>query len=85
MNSIIQLAKSLDREKINYVFTYGKLAEKIAEGAKTVLPEDQVFSFYDKKILIDELKKHTDGQTIILVKASRGMRLEEVVSALQKD
>lgn len=79
------IGKTLDREKIDFVFTYGRLGEMIAEGAKTVLREDQVFSFNDKKILIDELKKNTDEQTVILVKASRGMRLEEVVSALQKD
>jgi UDP-N-acetylmuramoyl-tripeptide--D-alanyl-D-alanine ligase len=42
-----------------------------------------VFAFTEKQPLIEELKKHVDNETIVLVKASRGMKLEEVVSALQ--
>ncbi|MGA5692019.1 UDP-N-acetylmuramoyl-tripeptide--D-alanyl-D-alanine ligase [Cytobacillus pseudoceanisediminis] len=75
--------KSVDPEKVDYVFTFGKLAEYIAKGAKEVLPHERVAAFTDKQPLIEELKKHVDQETIILVKASRGMKLEEVVSALQ--
>ncbi|MFD5853053.1 UDP-N-acetylmuramoyl-tripeptide--D-alanyl-D-alanine ligase [Cytobacillus pseudoceanisediminis] len=75
--------KSVDPEKVDYVFTFGKLAEYIAKGAKEVLPHERVAAFTDKQPLIEELKKHVDPETIILVKASRGMKLEEVVSALQ--
>ncbi|MCS0674401.1 UDP-N-acetylmuramoyl-tripeptide--D-alanyl-D-alanine ligase [Cytobacillus firmus] len=75
--------KSVDPEKVDYVFTFGKLGEYIAKGAKEVLPHERVAAFTDKQPLIEELKKHVDQETIILVKASRGMKLEEVVSALQ--
>ena len=44
---------------------------------------DRVFSFTEKTQLIEELKKYTNPESIILVKASRGMKLEEVVDALQ--
>ena len=33
---------------------------------------------------MDQLIKRTDKETLILVKASRGMKLEEVVTELQK-
>ena len=79
-----EMGKSLDPQKINYVFTFGPLAEQIAQGAMTDFPSDRVFSFLDKQSLMDQLVKRTDKETLILVKASRGMKLEEVVTELQK-
>lgn len=78
-----KVGSSLNGEKIDYVFTYGKLGQSIAKGAKEVLREDRVFAFDDKQALSDELKNHVNNETIVLVKASRGMKLEEVVQALQ--
>ena len=79
-----EMGKSLDPQKINYVFTFGPLAEQIAQGAMTAFPSDRVFSFLDKQSLMDQLVKRINKETLILVKASRGMRLEEVVTELQK-
>lgn len=78
----LQIGENLDPDKIKLVFTYGRLGQYIAEGARKVLGPDQVFSFTDKKMLIAELVKHVDNQTLVLVKASRGMKLEEIVEAL---
>jgi UDP-N-acetylmuramoyl-tripeptide--D-alanyl-D-alanine ligase len=79
-----KVGTSLDAGKIDFVFTYGKLSESLAKGAKEVLGENKVFAYQDKQELSNELKKHVTGDTIVLVKASRGMKLEEVVQALQK-
>ncbi|MBU8879887.1 UDP-N-acetylmuramoyl-tripeptide--D-alanyl-D-alanine ligase [Bacillus sp. FJAT-29790] len=78
-----KMGESIDAEKIDFVFTFGSLSEWIAKGAETRLPADRVFAFTDKQNLIEELQKRVNEETIILVKASRGMKLEEVVSALQ--
>ena len=78
------MGKEIDPQKISYIFTFGNLGAQIAEGAKTIFPADRVFSFNEKTQLIEELKKYTNTETIILFKASRGMKLEEVVDALQK-
>ena len=78
-----EMGKRIDPQKIHYIFTLGHLGAQIAQGAKTIFPEDRVFSFDEKTHLIEELKKYTNKESIILVKASRGMRLEEVVDALQ--
>ncbi len=78
-----EMGKGLDPQKINYVFTFGPLATHIAEGAKTHFPVECIFPFVDKTALIQELKQLTNKETLILVKASRGMKLEEVVNALQ--
>jgi UDP-N-acetylmuramoyl-tripeptide--D-alanyl-D-alanine ligase len=77
-----EIGEAIDPEKIDLVFTYGNLGQKIAEGARTRFPGEHVYSFTEKGELINELKKHVDEHTLILVKASRGMKLEEVVLAL---
>jgi UDP-N-acetylmuramoyl-tripeptide--D-alanyl-D-alanine ligase len=79
-----QIGEGLNPEKIDYVFTYGKLAEHIAEGARSALGENRVFSFMEKSELIKVLEQHVNKDSLVLVKASRGMRLEEIVTALQK-
>jgi len=70
-------------EGVDYVLTYGKLGSFIAEGAKTVLPADRVFTFFEKEPLIDKLVSYLNEETVVLVKASRGMKLEEIVKAIQ--
>ena len=79
-----QIGEGLNPEKIDYVFTYGKLAEHIAEGARSALGKNRVFSFMEKRELIKVLEQHVNNDSLVLVKASRGMRLEEIVTALQK-
>ena len=79
-----EMGKGIDPQKIDYVFTFGNFGAQIAEGAKTVFPAERVFSFNEKTQLIEELKKYTNTESIILVKASRGMKLEEVVDGFTK-
>jgi UDP-N-acetylmuramoyl-tripeptide--D-alanyl-D-alanine ligase len=78
-----QIGDALDADKVDLLFTYGKLGEQIALSARSVLGEQRVFAFTDKEVLIKELKQHANKNTLILVKASRGMKLEEIVTALQ--
>ncbi|WP_343223203.1 UDP-N-acetylmuramoyl-tripeptide--D-alanyl-D-alanine ligase [Mesobacillus maritimus] len=80
-----QIGSSLDADKIDYVFTYGKLGAYMAEGAKEVLGEDRVFSYEDKEMISNKIKQLVrPNSTLVLVKASRGMKLEEVVTFLQQ-
>ncbi len=79
-----QIGKGLNQTKIDLVFTYGNLGSHIAKGAREVLGGQKVYAFSDKTELIDELEKHMNEKTLVLVKASRGMKLEEVVKAMQK-
>ncbi|MGG3560945.1 UDP-N-acetylmuramoyl-tripeptide--D-alanyl-D-alanine ligase [Neobacillus rhizosphaerae] len=80
----LQIGEGLDAEKTDILFTFGPLGEHIAKGARKVLGKQHVLAFRDKAELIEELKKHVNEQTLILVKASRGMKMEEIVTALQK-
>lgn len=79
-----QMGEGLNSEKVDLLFAYGQLGKFIAEGAASVLPKEKILAFTDKQELIRELEKHVDDKTLVLVKASRGMRLEEIVTALQK-
>ena len=81
----IEIGEYINPNKIKYVFTYGKLATYIAEGARTNFEQDRVFSFEDKQELIKKLQTYLDENSFVLVKASRGMRLEEVVEAIKEE
>lgn len=78
-----EIGAYIDPEKIYQVYTYGKLGAFIAQGAKENFGEERVFAFADKQELIAKLKENLDANTFVLVKASRGMRLEEIVAALE--
>lgn len=78
-----QIGESIKKDSIDKVFTFGTLGMHIAEGAISALGEDRVHAFLDKQTLIQELKNCTQKDDLILVKASRGMKLEEVVQALK--
>lgn len=80
----VRIGQGLNADKIKYLFTYGTLGQQIAKGARMVLGEERVFAFADKNDLIQALKQKVSKDTLVLVKASRGMKLEEVVSALQQ-
>lgn len=79
-----QIGNGVKADKVSMLFTYGQLGLQIAAGAQRELGVDKVFAFTDKNALIKELEKYVDDSTIVLVKASRGMKLEEVVTSLQK-
>lgn len=80
----LQIGEGLNPDKIDLLFTYGQLGLEIAEGARKTLGGDKVFAFTNKQELVKELVHHIDQDTLILVKASRGMKLEEIVTSLQK-
>ncbi|WP_431309017.1 UDP-N-acetylmuramoyl-tripeptide--D-alanyl-D-alanine ligase [Halalkalibacter lacteus] len=77
-----EIGKGIDTGKINYVFTFGELGKKVAEGAKVNFSENQVLAYDDKQALITKLKEVVEEGDVVLVKGSRGMKLEEVVNAL---
>lgn len=80
----LKIGSGLNPEQIDLLFTYGELGSHIASSARVVLGDDRVFAYTDKEELLQQLETHVNGDTLVLVKASRGMKLEEIVKALQK-
>lgn len=77
-----EVGKGINIDEIGYVFTFGQLGRKIAEGAKENFSGNNVFAYDDKQKLIVKLQEVVAAGDIVLVKGSRGMKLEEVVNAL---
>lgn len=69
--------------KLDQLFTYGALGAKIAEGAAEHLDQESIHAYTDKAELISGLLSVLHPKDAVLVKGSRGMRLEEVVEAVQ--
>ncbi|WP_114495737.1 UDP-N-acetylmuramoyl-tripeptide--D-alanyl-D-alanine ligase [Fontibacillus phaseoli] len=78
-----EVGRFLTPEKVDLLFTYGPLSEKIAEGAAERLEPGTIFAYHDKSELIEMLISMLHSKDVLLVKASRGMKLEEVVDAVK--
>ncbi|KAA0544585.1 UDP-N-acetylmuramoyl-tripeptide--D-alanyl-D-alanine ligase [Bacillus sp. BGMRC 2118] len=74
----------IDPSKVDVVYTFGERGKWIAEGAKQNFSENNVYSFLNKEDLITHLSEQIQNQDVVLVKASRGMELEEVVTSLRE-
>ncbi|MDQ0876859.1 UDP-N-acetylmuramoyl-tripeptide--D-alanyl-D-alanine ligase [Paenibacillus sp. V4I3] len=72
----------LSPERVDYVFTFGRLGRFIADEAADRFPKACVRAFDDKERLAAELGAEVRSDDLVLVKGSRGMRLEHVVNAL---
>ena len=79
-----ETGRHINDKEINYVFTYGELGEEIAKGAREKMSADRVFSFQDKEALTRTLLEKISNKDVVLVKASRGMKLEEVVNGINR-
>jgi len=75
-------------EKADALLTYGPLASHIAAAAAqnfggSEQAEGQIVAFQDKPALIEWLQERLSPEDLVLVKGSRGMRMEEVIHALK--
>ncbi|NPC91596.1 UDP-N-acetylmuramoyl-tripeptide--D-alanyl-D-alanine ligase [Bacillus sp. WMMC1349] len=78
------IGKAINQDAIDLVFTYGELSEYIAKGALQTFPENRVFHFRreQKENLKQLLSEKAEAGDLILVKASRGMKLEDVIKEI---
>lgn len=67
--------------KIDAVFTYGERSLETAKGARDGGVDD-VRSFDDKQVLSEELISYLKEGDAVLFKASRGMKLEDVIYSI---
>jgi len=74
-----EIGEMLRPEKVDYVFTYGPLARHIAAAAAPFFGQGRVKAFNDKAALAEAVLSVASSDDIVLLKASRGMRLEELL------
>ena len=70
-------------DKLDRVLVYGSLSLHIAEGAKKHMAAEAVHTFENKDDLTRYLLGNLHPKDVVLFKASRGMKLEDVAQALQ--
>lgn len=80
-----EIGRLLTPGEISYVFTYGKLAQHIADAAVPAFAPGRVKAFKDKGELIRALSATVQPGDVVLVKGSRAMELEEVVFRLAEN
>jgi UDP-N-acetylmuramoyl-tripeptide--D-alanyl-D-alanine ligase len=69
---------------VDFLFTFGNQSLGFAEGAvKKGLEKNNIFSFQDKKALLENLLEFLKFGDLVLFKGSRKMRLEETVEGLK--
>ena len=78
------LGKDLAKYHLNEVLTIGDMARYITQGAFNNLTGVHIEHFTDKEALICYLRPYEHKDCMLLVKGSRGMKLDEVVDALVK-
>lgn len=80
-----EVGKSIDGKEIDYVFTIGPLAKYLGEACKASLGTDRVIHLDSKEKIVEEVKKVIKPNSIVLVKASRSLELEDIVYALKEE
>jgi UDP-N-acetylmuramoyl-tripeptide--D-alanyl-D-alanine ligase len=75
-----QVGKYLDGKAIDTLFTFGTESQYISNVGKQYV--NHVEHFEDKQKLIQTIKTYVQPEDKVLVKGSRGMKLEEVVEVL---
>jgi UDP-N-acetylmuramoyl-tripeptide--D-alanyl-D-alanine ligase len=91
LGDMLELGKSAEKEhrrigraaaqfRVDCLFTYGNLSKSTHEAAKVKVKTH----FEDKTMLAEQLADFVSGNDAVLVKGSRGMKMEEVVAHLQQ-
>lgn len=71
-------------EVVDSLVTVGKLGEIIAQTAREAgLKEEKIHSFEDNQGAIQFLNQNLTDKDVVLVKGSRGMRMDQIVAALE--
>ncbi len=80
------VGKWVKEEKVDCLVTVGEMAKNIAQGAIDAgFDKDKVYSYDTNLQAIMGLKKVLNDGDCILIKGSRGMKLEEVADALYEE
>lgn len=82
-NLHLGIGEYITSAKMDMVLVYGTLSAHIAEGARKHMPAEAVHAFIDKEEMTRYLLEKLHPRDVVLFKASRGMKLEDVVEALQ--
>ncbi|WLR47039.1 UDP-N-acetylmuramoyl-tripeptide--D-alanyl-D-alanine ligase [Halobacillus litoralis] len=75
------VAAAID-EKIQAVYTIGQDSKAITDAVQNQYPSIETHHFTDKQTLSHHVRQGLTADTVVLIKASRGMKLEELLENL---
>lgn len=78
-----EIGQYIKEKNVDYVFTFGALGMEIAKGAQEVMERSRVKPFMNKQELTRELLPLLESDDVVMVKGSRGMKLEEVIEGIK--
>lgn len=78
-----EVGQDINSETADYVFAYGELGVHIARGAGENFAAGHVKAYTDKEALAKDLKAIASKEDVVLIKASRGTKLEDVISLIR--
>lgn len=77
-----KIGSEIDPAVFDDLLFFGPLAHAMYEGAKKNFSLSHLYHFQSKQDLVDQAKYLIEPNTLVLLKGSRAMRLEEVVESL---
>ncbi|MYL48799.1 UDP-N-acetylmuramoyl-tripeptide--D-alanyl-D-alanine ligase [Halobacillus litoralis] len=75
------VADAID-EKIHAVYTIGEHSKALSDAVDQKHPSIETHHFTDKQTLSHHVRQELTADTVVLIKASRGMKLEEILENL---
>ncbi|MFT4445528.1 UDP-N-acetylmuramoyl-tripeptide--D-alanyl-D-alanine ligase [Parvimonas sp. G1967] len=78
------VGEKIDKNKIDYVICIGELAKEIYNGANRNFNVNNLFHFDTNEEVVKKVKEIISDDTLIMVKGSRGMKLENIIEMLKE-
>ncbi|MSS78519.1 UDP-N-acetylmuramoyl-tripeptide--D-alanyl-D-alanine ligase [Anaerococcus sp. WCA-380-WT-2B] len=72
----------IDPKKIDYVLFYGPLSKQMHKASLKNFSKNRSLHFENKDDLIDKLKQIITKSSLVFVKGSRGLHMEEIIEAI---
>lgn len=79
-----QVGKEIDPKDVHYCLFFGELSYYMYQGALENFPKKRLFHFTSKNDLIDKLKSLITRSSLVFVKGSHGMHMEEIIESISK-
>ena len=77
-----EIGEKINPNQIDYCLFYGPLSKHMYEGALKNFPKSRVFYFENKEDICNKLKLLISKSTLVFVKGSHGMHMEEIIECI---
>ena len=78
-----EVGKKIDPNEIHFALFYGPLSYEMYKGAMEIFPKNRVFYFENKADVCDKLKQLVTKSSLIFVKGSHGVHMEEIIECVR--